>query len=125
MIKEDNITMAKCKAFAIRCIKLYKYLMDSKHEYIMSKQLMRCGTGVGANYVEALYAQSEADFVSKVAIACKEAAEAIYWLGLLYETDYLTVAEYESIFADCDEVISILVSIRKTIYHKNHKKRTP
>ena len=77
----------------------------------MSDQLFRCGTSVGANLREAKYAQSKRDFISKNSIALKEIAETQYWLGLLYETDYLSAAEYESIIADCEELLKLLTAI--------------
>ena len=81
----------------------------------MSKQLLRCGTSIGANIAESQQAQSRPDFLSKLNIALKEAAETDYWLRLLYETDYLTKEQFSSIMADCNEVKSLLVSIVKTI----------
>ena len=80
----------------------------------MSKQLLRCGTSIGANIAEAQHAQSRADFVSKLNIALKEAAEADYWLRLLYETDYLSKIQFISIMSDCDEIESLLVAIVKS-----------
>ena len=81
----------------------------------MSKQLLRCGTSIGANVAESQHAQSRADFVSKLNIALKEAAETDYWLKLLYETDYLTLSQFESIISDCREVESLLAAIVKTV----------
>ena len=79
----------KSKAFALRVIRLYKYLCDEKKEYILSKQLMRSGTSIGANIAEAFYGQSEADFISKLSIAQKETGETMYWLELLHKSDFL------------------------------------
>ena len=110
----DNIALNKSMDFAVRIVKLYKYLVASKRESVMSKQLLRCGTSVGANVREAVYAQSKADFVSKMHISLKEASETEYWLELLRKTDYLTQNEYESIVADCVEMLKILTSIVKT-----------
>ena len=89
-MKEDNIVAAKSKAFAVRIINLYKFLCNEKHEYVLSKQLLRCGTSIGANVKEAIRGQSKPDFASKMNIALKEASETEYWLELLFETDYLS-----------------------------------
>ena len=102
--------------FAIRIVKLYDYLRENKHEYIMSKQLMRCGTSIGANVCEAIRGQSKADFGTKMNIALKEASETEYWLELLFQTDYLTETQYESIMADCKEINKILTTIVKTTF---------
>ena len=110
----DNAILDKSKAFAIRIIKLYRYLNEEKHEYVLSKQLLRSGTSIGANCREASCAQSKADFLSKLQIALKEADESAYWLELLQETDYLDEAQFQSIYADANELIKILVSIIKT-----------
>ena len=110
---KDNIVLDKSKSFAIRVIKLYKFLCAEKKEYILSKQLIRAGTSIGANIREGVRAQSEADFYSKFAIALKEAEESSYWLELLYESDELTKEQFDSIYKDCDELISLLVAITK------------
>ena len=101
--------------FAVRTIKLCKFLRNKHKEYTLSKQLLRAGTSIGANVAEAQHAQSRADFQSKLNIALKEAVETEYWLRLLQATDYLTDQEFESIYADCDELIKILVSSIKSI----------
>ena len=100
--------------FAVRIVNLVK-LLESRKAYTLSKQLLRSGTSIGANIAEAQHAQSRADFLSKLNIALKEAGETEYWLRLLEATDYLTSAEYESIYSDCDELIKILVSSVKTM----------
>jgi len=110
---EKNIVFEKSKAFAIRIVKLYKYLCEIKKESTMSKQLLRCGTSIGANIAEAQRAQTRADFHAKMCIAQKEAGETEYWLQLLFETDYLTEAEYASIGADLKEIIRMLAAICK------------
>ena len=92
----------------------YKHLTENKREYVLSKQLLRSGTSIGANVTEAKRGQSRADLVSKMAIALKEADETAYWLRLLYETQYLTNAEYESMSRDASELIALLVAICKT-----------
>lgn len=113
-MKEQNIIVEKTKAFALRIIKLYKYLVDEKNEYILSKQVLKSGTSIGANVKEAIRGQSKADFYSKMNIALKECSETEYWLELLNESDYITENAFESIYSDCKEVIRILVAITKT-----------
>ena len=110
----DSIIANKSKAFAIRIIRLYQYLREEKKEYVLSKQILRAGTSIGANAREAYRAQSKPDFYSKLGIAMKEADETAYWLELLHETDYLDDSQFESIYADCEEILKILVSITKT-----------
>ena len=110
----DGVTQVKCMDFAVRIVKLCRHLCDEKREYVLSKQLLRSGTGVGANFREAKYAQSSGDFISKSSIALKEIAETEYWLELLYRTDYLTEKEYDSIRRDCSEIARLLTSIVKT-----------
>ena len=100
--------------FAVRIVNLVK-LLESRKAYTLSKQLLRSGTSIGANIAEAQHAQSRADFLSKLNIALKEAGETEYWLRLLEATDYLTSAEFESIYYDCDELIKIVVSSVKTM----------
>ena len=100
--------------FAVRVVKLCKYLNTEKKEYTLSKQLLRAGTSIGANIVEAEQAQSRADFVSKMNIALKETVETDYWLRLLLETDYLSEAEFSSIYKDCKELEKMLTAIVKS-----------
>ena len=104
----------KSFAFAVRIVKLCRFLRDEKKEFVLSKQLLRSGTSIGANVAEAQQAQSKADFINKLNIALKEAGETNYWLRLLYATEYLTKNEYESIIADCSETERLLISIIKT-----------
>lgn len=104
----------KSKKFAVRIVRLYKYLCDEKKEYVLSKQLLRSGTSIGANIAESECAISEKDFLSKMYIAFKECAESKYWLDLLFDTDYLTQTEYDSIMNDCTEIQKLLSSITKT-----------
>lgn len=113
-MEKEDILKNKSFAFAIRCIKLYSYLKDEKSEYILSKQLLRSGTSIGANIKEGLYAQSTADFLSKFSIAKKEAAESEYWLELLEATEIITSKEASSMLNDCRELLKLLVSICKT-----------
>ena len=100
--------------FSVRIVKLARYLQEEKKEYILSKQLIRSGTSIGANIVEAQQAQSRADFISKLSIALKEASETNYWLRLLNATEYLSESEFSSIIADCKEIERILTSIFQT-----------
>ena len=111
----DNIIEEKSFQFAIRAVNLYRYLCSEKNEYVMSKQLLRCGTSIGANVSEAQNAQSWADFLSKLNIALKEATETKYWLRLLFATDYLSEEQYQSIYADNVEIEKLLVSIVKSV----------
>ena len=104
----------KSFAFAVRIVKLCQHLQNVKHEYVLSKQLIRSGTSIGANISEAQQGQSRADFVSKMSIALKEAAETKYWLRLLEATDFLTEKEYLSVNGDCVEIEKILTSIIKS-----------
>lgn len=105
----------KSKAFAVRIVRLYRYLCDEKKEYVLSKQLLRSGTSIGANLAEAECAISKRDFLSKVYIALKECMETKYWLELLHDTDYLTEQEYNSINLDCEELRKMLSSTTKTL----------
>ena len=110
----ENTVEIKSFQFAVRIVKLCKHLRDTKKEYTLSKQLLRSGTSIGANIAEAQQAQSRPDFISKLNIALKEAVETNYWLRLLQATDYLTQAEFQSIFSDCRELEKLLTSIIKT-----------
>ena len=110
---KDNIIEEKSFDFAVRIVKLYQYLTDNKKEYVMSKQLLRCGTSIGANIAESQKAQTRPDFNSKLNIALKEANETYYWLKLLFRTEYLTEKEYESLSKDINEIVALLVSICK------------
>ncbi len=111
---KNNVISDKSKAFAVRIIKLYKYLTDKQSEYVLSKQLLRSGTSIGANIREAVQAQSKNDFVSKMNIALKEASESEYWLELLFETDYLSKEQFDSIYSDCNELNKLLIAIVKS-----------
>ena len=111
----DNIIAEKSFAFAIRIVNLYKYLHTQKREFIMAKQILRCGTSIGANVAESQNAQSTADFLSKLNIALKEATETKYWLRLLHSTEYLSNEQFDSIYSDSVEIEKILVAIVKSI----------
>ena len=110
---KENIIMSKSFAFSVRIVNLHKYLSQQKNEYVISKQIYKSGTSIGANIAEAQRAQSTADFVSKMKIALKEANETQYWLQLLRETDYITEKEFSSIHGDLVEVLRILTAICK------------
>ena len=110
---KENACVSKSFEFAVRIVNLYKYLAVEHKEYILSKQLLRAGTSIGANICEAQKAQSRADFLAKMYISYKEANETDYWLRLLYKTDYLTEKEYSDIDRDIKELLSILTAITK------------
>ena len=112
-MKDDNPIVEKSKAFAIRIVNLYKYLKDEKKEIVLSKQVLKSGTSIGANVREAARAQSKADFIAKQSIALKEADETCYWLELLHETAFVGDIEFNSIYADAYELVKLLVSIIK------------
>ena len=114
----ENVVFIKSKKFAIRIVKLYRYLCDDKKEYVLSKQLLKSGTSIGAIISEAVCGISEKDFLSKLYIAFKECAETEYWLELLKDTEYLTEQEYDSISNDCKEIKKLLSSITKTTREK-------
>ena len=113
-MKDNNAILDKSMKFAVRIVKMYKYLCDEKHEYILSKQLVRSGTSIGANIHEAINGQSRKDFLSKMYVAFKEATETEYWINLLTKTDYITEKECGGILVDCVEIKKILNSIIKT-----------
>lgn len=115
MTKDDNIIQSKTRDFAIRTITLYKNLTEEKKEYILSKQVLRSGTSIGANVRESKNAQSRADFLNKINIALKEADETDYWLDLLHVSKFITDDEYKSIQKDILEIIRILTSITKKL----------
>ena len=117
----DNVIVNKSFKFAIRIVKLYKYLCDEKKEYVLSKQLLRSGTSIGANINEAQEAQSKNDFISKLSISLKEARESKYWIELLKETDYLTIKEADSLLDNLTEILKLLTSIIKTTRTNNAK----
>ena len=112
-MKRSNPAYEKAYAFAIRIVKAYRYLREEKREFVLSKQLLRCGTSIGANLAEANGAISEADLSAKVSIAYKESQETKYWLSLLHETEYIDKNSFESIHRDVDEIAAILFAILK------------
>ena len=115
MYQKKSILMDKSKGFALRIIKLYKYLCEQKNEYVLSKQILRSGTSIGANIHEAFYAQSKADFISKLSISQKEGGETLYWLELLHDSAFIYDDAFKSIYSDCEELMKLLtVSIKKS-----------
>jgi four helix bundle protein len=116
-----NNIQTKSRDFAIRIINCYKFLTEQKHEQVMSKQLLRCGTSIGANTRESKNAQSRMDFLSKLNIALKEADETEYWIDLLHETNYLDDKIFNSLESDCKEIIAILVTIIKKLKESPEK----
>jgi four helix bundle protein len=115
---KENVVQVKSYAFALRIVKLYKYLCEEKKEFVLSKQVLRSGTSIGANVEEAIGGQSERDFLSKIAIAYKEARETHYWLRLLHDSAYLEDSHFNSIEADNQELLKLLGSIQKTVKEK-------
>jgi four helix bundle protein len=115
---KENIVREKSYAFALRVVKAYKFLSQEQREFVLSKQMLRSGTSVGALVREAEHAQSNADFISKLSIALKEANETEYWLMLLKDSDYMDEKSFDSIHRDCDELIRLLISIIKTLKEK-------
>ena len=110
----QNVVLEKSKKFAIRIINLYKFLINEKKEFVLSKQILRSGTSVGANVKEAVNAQSRADFISKMYVALKEAGETEYWLELLYKSDYINRNQFENYYNTNEEIIRIITTILKT-----------
>ncbi len=115
---KESILKNKSKAFALRIVKMYQFLRDEKKEYVLSKQVLRSGTSIGANIAEAFYAQSEADFIAKLYISRKEAGETIYWIELLRDASYLDIHKASSILEDCEELMKLLTSSIKTMKEK-------
>ena len=111
---DQNEAKSKSIVFAKRIIHAYQYLCEDKKEFVLSKQLLRSGTSIGANIAEAQYGSSRKDFLNKIYIALKECAETLYWLELLASCNYLSDNEYKSLYADCEELRKILSSITKT-----------
>ncbi len=114
MDNKENILKDKSYKFALRVIKLYKYLVEEKKEFVLSKQVLRAGTSIGANITEGNQAQSKADFIHKLSIAHKEAFETEYWLCLLRDSQYITEKQSESLIIDCNELQKILTTSIKT-----------
>ena len=114
----DNVLYKLGKTFALRIIKLYTYLCDEKKECVISKQIYRCGTSIGANIAESIYAQSEADYINKLKISLKEASETRYWLELLYESSIIDELQYQSLLNDLSTIIGTTINIINKINRK-------
>jgi four helix bundle protein len=112
-IMKENVLKEKSFAFALRTIKCYEYLRSDKKEFVLSKQMLRCGTSIGANIRESEHAESRADFIHKLCISLKEANETAYWLELLEQSGYLEKQHYDSVYFDCVELLKLLTSIIK------------
>ena len=118
-MKEENVIQEKSFAFAIQIVNLYKYLCEEKKEFILSKQVLRSGTSIGANVEESIGGQSDKDFLTKITIAYKEARETVYWLKLLMATNYLNQKEAEGLLKNADELCKILGKIQLTMKARN------
>ena len=114
----DNVIYKLSKNFALRIIKLYSYLCDEKKEFIISKQIYRSGTSIGANIAESIYAQSDADYIHKLKISLKEASETKYWLELLYESDIIDDYQFDSLSNDLNTIIGTTINIINKINKK-------
>ena len=112
--RKENIIIKKTEEFSYRIILMYQYLIDSKNEKTISKQILRSGTSIGANIAESTFAQSRLDFISKMSIALKEANETSFWLSRLYKGNYINKVQFDSMNTDIDSIIKILVKIIKT-----------
>lgn len=115
---KENIIQKKSYVFALRILNLHKYLVSKNKEYVVSKQIFKCGTSIGANVEEAEGGQSEKDFASKISIAYKEARETSYWLRLLHDGEYLDDKMFNSLYKDCEELLKILGKIQITMKDK-------
>ena len=114
-MKTDNIVQEKSYAFAVKIVKVCQFLMETKREYILSKQLLKSGTSIGANIEEAIGGQSRKDFYAKLSISYKESRESKYWIRLLFDTDYITEEVKNDLMNDVEELLRIIGSIQKTI----------
>ena len=114
-MEQEKTVKSKSKKFAVRAVKLYKYLCNEKREFVLSKQFLKSGTSIGANIAESECASSKKDFLAKIYIALKETNETLYWLDLLFETEYLTQQEYCSMKSDCEEIKKMLSATTKTL----------
>lgn len=120
-----NILYEKAYAFGVRVVRAYQFLSQEKKEYVLSKQLLRCGTSIGANIAEANGAMSDAEFSAKVSISYKECLETKYWLHLLHDTDYLTAAMFNSLFTDADELGKMLFATLRSTNRVRSSKSNP
>ena len=119
-MKKENVIQEKSFAFAVRIVKLYQYLCEEKKEFVLSKQIVRCGTSIGANVEESIGGQSDKDFLSKISISYKETRETIFWIKLLSATGYLDEKQAQSLLADAEELRKILGSIQLTLKKKGN-----
>ena len=117
----DSVAKQKSMAFSKRIVRLYQYLCEEHHEYVMSKQVLRSGTSIGANVAEAIYGSSRRDFAAKLQIARKEAAETLYWLELLNSCSFIPDALYQSLQEDCRELLAIISSTIRSCTSNNGK----
>jgi four helix bundle protein len=117
-MKTGNVVQDKSYAFSIRIVNLYRYLTEKKNGYVLSKQVLRSGTSIGANIEEGIGGQSEKDFYAKLSIAYKEARETRYWLRILRDTNYLSSKESKAIIEDCNELLKLITSIINTMKKK-------
>ena len=118
-MKRDNVVQTKSYAFALRIVRLYRYLCSEKKEFVLSKQVLRSGTSIGANVEEAIGGQSSKDFLSKMRIAYKEIRETHYWLRLLRESELIDVRQAKSLIEDCEELLRLAGSIIRTTKKKS------
>ena len=116
--EKENVIQEKSFAFAVRIVRLYQYLCEEKKEFVLSKQIVRCGTSIGANIEESIGGQSDRDFLSKISISYKEARETRFFLRLLFATDYLDDKQFQSMFDDVEELLKILGTIQLTLKKK-------
>jgi four helix bundle protein len=114
-MKSENVVQTKSYDFALKIIRIYKYLSQEKKEFVLSKQLLRSGTSIGANIEESIGGQSKADFFAKITIAYKETRETSYWIRLLKDSDYLTPEQSDDLLKDVEELLKIIGSIQKTL----------
>ena len=122
-MKENNIIQEKSFAFAVRIVNLYKFLCDEKREFVLSKQVLRCGTSIGANIEESIGGQSDKDFLTKISISYKEARETVYWLKLLLATNYLNQEQADSLLKDAEEICKIIGKLQITMKNRIEKVR--
>ena len=119
--RKDSLLHAKSYAFALRVISMNRYLREEVQEFVLSKQILRSGTAIGALIRESEFAQSQADFINKLSIALKEANETDYWLNLLHDSQYINEISFDSMESDCGKLIALLVSSIRTV--KNNMKK--
>jgi len=122
-VGKDNIIVEKSYKFAVRIVILYKYLVDEKKEFVLSKQILRSGTSIGANINEAQSAESKLDFIHKLGISAKEIRETQYWLNLLNDTNLIDKKSFDSILKDCKELLTITNSIILTVKRKKNESK--